>query len=364
MNLDELLNQMVAAEASDCYLTVGASPSALVHGQLRTLSDEILNDADVEAVLAQCVNESARAYFHEHKELNIAYANAAHRFRLNVFQQRGHMGCVFRHIKTDIPSLESLGVPAVCESLIMQERGLVLITGSTGSGKSTTMAALIHARNQSRSGHMVLIEDPIEFIHRHGQSVITQREVGIDTESYAAALKNTLRQAPDVIVIGEIRDRETMEYAINFAETGHLCISTLHANNANQALDRILNFFPQERHQQLLLDLSLNLKGIVSQRLVPTNTGKRALCAEVMLATPLVSDLIRKGEIEQLKTAMQKSETSGMQTFDDALYNLVVSGQVDAAVALQQADSENNLRLRLKLGQAGSSGQSDFKLKE
>lgn len=362
-NIDALLKSMVEAEASDLYLTVGAAPSMLVHGAMQTLTDKPLEEKDVDAFLAQCVSEENLTELNEHKELNVAYANENHRFRLNAFQQRGRHGCVFRHIKTDIPDLGGLGVSESCRSLIMQERGLVLITGSTGSGKSTTMASLIDHRNAQSAGHMVLIEDPIEFIHRHQQSIITQREIGIDTESYQEALKNTLRQAPDVIVIGEIRDRETMEYAINFAETGHLCLSTLHANNANQALDRIINFFPEERRQQLLLDLSLNLRGIVSQRLIPSLNDKRALCAEVMLCTPLIRDLIRKGEVDKLKSAMQKAETSGMQTFDDALYALVKSEQISVDVALQHADSENNLRLKLKLDD-GAGDAADLRLKD
>lgn len=271
------------------------------------------------------------------------------RFRVNLFQQRNQISIVIRNIKTDIPGTQELGLPPILSKLVMQKRGLILFVGATGSGKSTSLAALIDYRNSNSAGHIITIEDPIEFVHRHKKSIVNQREVGVDTLTYEEALKNTLRQAPDVILIGEIRDRETMEHAIAFAETGHLAISTLHANNANQAFDRIINFFPEERRRQLLMDLSLNVRGFVSQRLIPTLDGKRAAAIEILLGTPMVNDLILKGEINQIKEVMQKSENIGMQTFDTALYKLYKEGRISLEEALRNADSQNNLRLRISL---------------
>jgi len=282
--------------------------------------------------------------------MNLAYSiSNVGRFRVNIFKQRNEISIVARNIVTEIPSADSLGLPPILKDIVMSKRGLVLFVGATGSGKSTSLAAIIDHRNSNSGGHIITIEDPVEFVHKHKKSIINQREVGMDTRSFQAALKNTLRQAPDVILIGEIRDRETMEHAIAFAETGHLCISTLHANNSNQALDRIINFFPEERRNQLLMDLSLNLRAFVSQRLVPTVDGKRCAAIEILLGTPLVSELILRGEIEGIKEVMQKSENLGMQTFDAALFKLYEAGRISLEEALKNADSANNLRLRIKL---------------
>ncbi|MBI5450830.1 MAG: PilT/PilU family type 4a pilus ATPase, partial [Gammaproteobacteria bacterium] len=278
------------------------------------------------------------------------------RFRVNIFKQRGEIGLVIRNIKVEIPKIEDLGLPPVLTKLIMSKRGLVLFVGGTGSGKSTSLAALIDYRNTNSSGHIITIEDPVEYVHAHKKCIITQREVGSDTNSWEEALKNTLRQAPDVILIGEIRDRETMEHALAFAETGHLAISTLHANSANQAFDRIINFFPEERHQQLLMDLSLNVRGFVSQRLIPTLEGKRTAAIEILLGTPMVADLILKGEISLIKEIMEKSENQGMQTFDGALYKLYKAGKISYEEAIRNADSQNNLRLRISLEEKGADG--------
>ena len=291
--------------------------------------------------------------------MNLAISEAGiGRFRANIFMQRNQVGMVIRAIKTEIPGWEGLGLPPMLTKLVMQKRGLVLFVGGTGSGKSTTLASLIDFRNGNNAGHIITIEDPIEFVHRHKKSIVNQREVGIDTVSYAEALKNTLRQAPDVILIGEIRSRETMEHAMTFAETGHLCLSTLHANNANQALDRIINFFPEEKRNQLLMDLSLNIRGIVSQRLIPTVDGKRTVAVEVLLGTPMICDLILKGEVHKVKEIMEKSENIGMQTFDGALYKLYKAGKITLEEALRNADSQNNLRLRISLEERGVESES------
>src|SRR5690606_7052277 len=281
-------------------------------------------------------------------ELNLAVATSTGRFRVNVFRQRGATGMVVRLVRTQIKTLEELGHPRVLADLMRKKRGLILVVGGTGSGKSTTLAAMIDHRNRSESGHIITVEDPLEFLHEHQQCIVTQREVGIDTRSYRDALKNALRQAPDLILIGEIRDSETMESAIQFAETGHLCVSTLHANNANQAIERVLNFFPPERSHEIRLQLSLNLRAIISQRLVPTVTGGRAAALEIMIDTPRITDLIKRGEIEALKDAMEQGVGEGCQTFDRALFDLVVAGRVSSADALRAADSPNNLRLRIE----------------
>jgi len=286
------------------------------------------------------------------------------RFRVNIFQQRGEIGLVARHIRTHIPSANSLGLPSVLKRLVMQKRGLILFVGGTGSGKSTSLAALIDHRNKNADGHIITIEDPVEFIHRHQKSLVNQREVGMDTHSYEEALKNTLRQAPDVILIGEIRSRETMEHAMAFAETGHLCLSTLHANNANQALDRIINFFPEDRHKQLLLDLSLNLQGFVSQRLISTPEGKRCAAVEVLIGTPRVCDLIKQGKVGELKEIMEKSEQQGMKTFDGALFELFKSGEISYEEALKNSDSRNNLRLRIQLAEGHSAEEIPYESEE
>jgi twitching motility protein PilU len=304
----------------------------------------------VQALANAVMDAEQKAEFERRPEMNLAISESGiGRFRVNIFKQRGQVAMVIRTIKTEIPNYQSLGLPEVLPKLVMQKRGLVLFVGGTGSGKSTSLASLIDFRNTNSAGHIITIEDPVEFVHRHKRSIVNQREVGIDTDSYEDALHNTLRQAPDVILIGEIRSRETMEHALAFAETGHLCLSTLHANNANQALDRIINFFPEDRHKQLFLDLSLNLRGIVSQRLIPTVDGKRAAAIEILLGTPRVSDLIKNGKVDELKEVMAKSETQGMRTFDSALYQLYQDGKISLQEALQNADSVNNLRLKIQL---------------
>ena len=354
MELRDYLQFMVMKNASDLYLTVGALPTARVEGALTPLEATPLTPERTREIAHQIMDEQQRRDFERNPEMNLALSiSGVGRFRVNIFRQRGQIGLVIRAIKTHIPDWRSLGLPPILTRLVMQKRGLVLFVGGTGSGKSTSLASLIDYRNSRAAGHIITIEDPIEFMHTHKKSIVNQREVGVDTLSYEEALKNALRQAPDVILIGEIRSRETMEYAIAFAETGHLCLSTLHANNANQALDRIIHFFPEDRHRQLLLDLSLNLRGIVSQRLIPTVDGRRTVAVEVLLGTPLVSDLILKGEVHKLKEVMEKSENLGMQTFDAALYRLYKEGRISLEEALRNADSQNNLRLRISLEERG-----------
>ncbi len=348
--LKEMLQTMINNEGSDLYLTCQAPPSVKANGQLFAMSDQTFNENEVHAIANSIMNEEQKKVFAKHGEMNLAlYYEEIGRFRVNIFRQKNETGMVLRHIKTDIPDMESLGIPPIMTKLIMQKRGLVLFVGGTGSGKSTSLASLIDYRNKNDGGHIITIEDPIEYLHTHQKSIITQREVGTDTDTFQDALKNTLRQAPDVILIGEIRDQETMEHAITFAETGHLCISTLHANNANQAIDRILHFFPETQHKKLQLDLSLNLKGIISQRLIPSIDGKRALAAEILINTPLIGEQIKKGDISELKETMAKSENIGMQTFDGALFHLYKTGSITLEEALKNADSMNNLRLRVKL---------------
>lgn len=303
--------------------------------------------------------DQARA-FEKEPELKIALSEPdVGRFRINIFKQRGQLAMVARHIKTDIPSCDQLGLLDTLKDLVMSKRDLVMMVGGTGSGKSTSLAALIDYRNQSSDGHIITVEDPIEFIHPHKKSIVSQREVGVDTASYESALKNTLRQAPDVILIGEIRSQDTMEHALAFAETGHLCLSTLHANNANQALDRIINFFPEERHKQLFLDLSLNLRGLVSQRLIPSVDGRRAAAFEILLGTPRVCDLVKQGKVDEIKEVMEKSEEQGMQTFDSALYTLFRQGRITEEEALKNADSRNNLRLKIQLAEGKTPEPAD-----
>jgi len=350
MEFKDYLRLMVAKEASDLYLTTGAMPSMKVQGELRTIENSPVPPGRVKDIAYKVMNKEQIAAFENNPEMNLAISESGvGRFRVNIFMQRNQIGMVIRSIKMVIPSMESLGLPPVLTKLIMQKRGLILFVGGTGSGKSTSLASLIDYRNNNSAGHIITIEDPIEFVHNHKKSIINQREVGVDTHSYEEALKNTLRQAPDVILIGEVRDRETMEHAISFAETGHLAISTLHANNANQAFDRIINFFPEERRNQLLMDLSLNVRGFVSQRLIPTLDGKRAAAIEVLLGTPMIADLILKGDISKIKDVMAKSENIGMQTFDAALYKLYKDGRISLEEALRNADSQNNLRLRISL---------------
>ena len=350
MDFRAYLRTMVEKDASDLYLSSGAPVSAKIDGTLQPLEDGNLTPEQVKDVAWSVMNDEQITEFGHKPEMNLAISEEGiGRFRVNIFRQRNSISMVIRNIKTDIPDWKLLGLPGVLTDVIMEKRGLVLFVGATGSGKSTSLASLIDHRNTNSAGHIITIEDPVEFVHSHKKSIVNQREVGVDTDSYEDALKNTLRQAPDVILIGEIRDQETMEHALAFAETGHLAISTLHANNANQALDRIINFFPEERRNQLLLDLSLNLRAFVSQRLIKTVDGKRAAAVEILLGTPLVQDMIRRGDVHEIKEVMQKSESLGMQTFDRALYKLVESGRISTEEALKNADSPNNLRLSLSL---------------
>ncbi|MDO3387594.1 PilT/PilU family type 4a pilus ATPase [Gilvimarinus sp. SDUM040013] len=352
MDFDRLLQLMVDKNASDLFVTAGVPPSIKLHGKVVPATATPLAPEKARELVLSVMNEKQRKEFLEAKELNFAIsARGIGRFRASAFYQRNLAGMVLRRIETNIPKIDDLNLPEVIKELAMTKRGLVMFVGATGTGKSTSLASMIGHRNRNSKGHIISIEDPIEFIHQHEGCIITQREVGIDTDSFEVALKNTLRQAPDVILIGEVRSRETMEHAIAFAETGHLCLCTLHANNANQALDRIIHFFPADRHRQLWMDLSLNLRGIVAQQLIPTPDGKgRRACLEVLLNTPLMSDLIRKGEVGELKELMKKSTELGMQTFDQALYSLYDNGEITYEDALSHADSPNDLRLMIKLG--------------
>ncbi|ACR13855.1 PilT/PilU family type 4a pilus ATPase [Teredinibacter turnerae] len=352
MDFDRLLALMVEKGASDLFITAGVPPSMKLHGKVVPVSSTPLSPEKSRETVLSVMNEKQRKEFLETKELNFAIsARGIGRFRASAFYQRNLAGMVLRRIETQIPKIDDLGLPETIKELAMVKRGLVLFVGATGTGKSTSLAAMIGHRNRNSKGHIISIEDPIEFIHQHQGCVITQREVGIDTESFEVALKNTLRQAPDVILIGEVRARETMDHAIAFAETGHLCLATLHANNANQALDRIIHFFPADRHSQLWMDLSLNLRAIVAQQLIPTPDGQgRRACLEIFLNTPLAQDLIRKGEVHELKELMKKSNEQGMQTFDQALYELYDAGEITYEDALSHADSPNDLRLMIKLG--------------
>ncbi len=350
MELVSILAKMAAAKASDLFVTAGLPVSAKINGELLPLDQQVLNADDAEALVLSAMNEKQKNEFLRSKECNFAIANAAGRFRVSAFFQRDQAGMVVRRIVTTIPEVDELGLPPILKEIIMSKRGLVLFVGGTGTGKSTSLAALIGYRNKNSRGHILTIEDPIEFVHQHQKSLITQREVGIDTESFDAALKSSLRQAPDVILIGEIRSQDTMEYALSFAETGHLCIATLHANNANQAIDRIMHLVPKEKHGKLLFDLALNLRAIVAQQLIPTADGtKRMAAIEVLLNSPLVADLIKRGEIDEIKSVMSKSRELGMQTFDQALYDLYQRNEISYADALHHADSPNDLRLMIKL---------------
>lgn len=350
MDIQALLKTLVTQDGSDLYLSTGAPPCAKFNGVLRPLGAESLKPGEIAAIAMDIMDVEQRQEFERDLEMNLAMSiHGVGRFRVNIFKQRNEVSIVARNIKLDIPRFEDLKLPPILLDVIMRKRGLVLFVGATGSGKSTSLAALIDYRNRSSSGHIITIEDPVEYIHRHKKSIINQREVGVDTRSFQAALKNTLRQAPDVILIGEIRDRETMEHALAFADTGHLAISTLHANNANQALDRIINFFPEDRRPQLLNDLGNNLQAFVSQRLVKTVDNKRRAAVEVMLGSSTIRDLIHRGEFSELKGIMEKAANQGMQTFDSALYELYIEGAISEEEALKNADSQNNLRLRIKL---------------
>jgi twitching motility protein PilU len=337
-------------KASDLFVTSGVPISMKLNGEMVGINNEVLSAEDSKECVLSIMNEKQKEEFKENLECNFAIAiEGVARFRINAFIQQGRYGMVLRIINTKIPNIDSLGVPEVLKKIIMEKRGLVIVVGATGSGKSTTLAAMIGHRNQNQAGHIITIEDPIEFVHEHAKSIVTQREVGVDTKDWEHALKNTLRQAPDVILVGEIRDKETMEYAINFAETGHLCLATLHANNANQALDRIINFFPSEKRNQLLMDLSLNLKSIVSQRLVPAINGGRVPAVEVLINSPYIQDLIFKGEVSTIKEAMKKGKELGMITFDQALFEHYEEGKISFEETLRNADSVTDLKLAIKL---------------
>jgi twitching motility protein PilU len=365
-DLKDFLVILARRDGSDVYLSTGAPPCGKFQGVLRMLDKDVLAPGRVKQIAYSVMDEGQIAEFEKNLEMNLAISEpGVGRFRVNIFKQRNEVSMVIRNIKTDIPTVDSLGLPEVLTRVIMSKRGLILFVGGTGSGKSTSLAALIDHRNSNSGGHIITIEDPIEFVHQHKCSVVNQREVGVDTLSYADALKNTLRQAPDVILIGEIRDRETMEHALAFAETGHLAISTLHANSANQALDRIINFFPEERRPQLLADLSSNLRAFVSQRLIPTVDGKRVAAIEILLHSPMIETLIKRGEVSSLKEIMEKSSGIGMQTFDQALFTLHKAGKISFEEAIKNADSANNLRLKINLStgvgnneSAGGSGLS------
>lgn len=350
MELYKYLATMKEKEASDLFLTTGKSASIKAFGKLVTLDTPPLQKDEIKKIAYEIMSDKQKDEFEKKLEMNLAIADEKlGRFRVNIFIQRADVALVIRRIQMEIPTIDSLELPPILKDVIMETRGLVLIVGATGSGKSTTLAAMIDYRNENAANHIISIEDPIEYVHPHKKSIINQREVGMDTLTYEEALKNTLRQAPDVILIGEIRSRETMEHAIAFAETGHLCLSTLHANNANQALDRIINFFPEDRRQQLLLDLSFNLKAIISQRLIKTIDGKRTAAIEILLGTPLILHLIQRGEIDAIKEAMEKSENLGMQTFDQALEKLYFDKKISLDEALRNADSRNNLRLKITI---------------
>jgi twitching motility protein PilU len=359
--MHDMLRLMVQKDGSDLFITAGAVPSMKVHGAMMPLSSQVLSAQHTQILVRAIMNDRQLSEFEQTQECNFAISlPGVSRFRVNAFIQRGSAGVVLRVIRSDIPKFEDLNLPPVLREISMTKRGLVIFVGATGSGKSTSLAAMVGYRNENSKGHIITIEDPIEFVHSHKNCIVTQREVGVDTESYEIALKNTLRQAPDVILIGEIRDREAMDHAITFAETGHLCLSTLHANSTNQALDRIINFFPEERRPQLLMDLSLNLKALVSQRLIPSATGAgRVAAVEIMINTPLMSDMIFKGNVHEIKELIAKSNETGMQTFDQALFNLYQAGQITYEDALRNADSVNDLRLRVKLD-GGSSEKSNL----
>ncbi len=349
--INDLLRLMVSRNGSDLFLTADFPPAMKVDGKVTKVSPQPLNGSHTLVLARAIMNDKQAAEFERTKECNFAISPpGVGRFRVNAFLQQGKVGLVMRVIPAVLPTIDGLGMPQVLKEVAMTKRGLTILVGATGSGKSTTLAAMVDWRNEQSFGHIITIEDPVEFVHLHKNCVVTQREVGLDTDSWGAALKNSLRQAPDVILMGEIRDRETMEHAMAFAETGHLCLATLHANSANQALDRVINFFPEERRAQLLMDLSLNLRGLISQRLVPRQDGKgRFAAVEIMLNSPLISDLIFKGDVLEIKEIMKKSRNLGMQTFDQALFDAYEGNQISYEDALRNADSVNDLRLQIKL---------------
>ena len=349
--INDLLRLMVSRNGSDLFITGEFPPAMKVDGKVTKVSSQPLNASHTLALARAIMNDKQASEFERTKECNFAISPPGlGRFRVNAFMQQGQVGMVMRVIPATLPTLDGLNMPQVLKDVVMVKRGLTILVGATGSGKSTTLAAMVNWRNEQSFGHIITIEDPVEFVHPHKNCVVTQREIGLDTDSWEAALKNTLRQAPDVILMGEVRDREAMEHAIAFAETGHLCLCTLHANSANQALDRIINFFPEERRTQLLMDLSLNLKALVSQRLIPKQDGKgRVAAVEIMLNSPLISDLIFKGDVAEIKEIMKKSRNMGMQTFDQALFDAFEANQITYEDALRNADSVNDLRLQIKL---------------
>jgi len=367
VRITEWLEILAKKDGSDLFLATGAPPCAKFQGQLKPVASEVLKPGEIKEIAYEIMDPTQQEEFERELEMNLAIGvPGVGRFRINIFIQRNEVGIVARNIVTTIPNWQDLNLPKVLLDVVMAKRGLILFVGGTGSGKSTSLAALIDYRNSNSSGHIITIEDPVEYVHKHKKCIVNQREVGVDTRSWHAALKNTLRQAPDVILIGEIRDRETMEHALAFAETGHLAISTLHANNANQALDRIINFFPEERRAQLLMDLSSNIRGFVSQRLIPTVDGKRAAAIEILLGTPTISELILRGEFEGIKEIMDKSGQLGMQTFDQALFNLYRDGKNSVEEVLKNADSANNVGLKIKFsdegGEPGEEDNSGFSL--
>ena len=355
IDFTSFLKLMAHKKASDLFITAGVPPSMKVNGKLAPITQSPLTSQQSRDLVLNVMNPAQREEFEKTHECNFAIGvSGVGRFRVSCFYQRNQVGMVLRRIETRIPTIEELSLPAVIKTLAMTKRGIILFVGATGTGKSTSLAAMIGYRNQNSTGHIITIEDPIEFVHKHEGCIVTQREIGIDTDSWEAALRNTLRQAPDVIMIGEIRTREGMDHAIAFAETGHLVLCTLHANNANQAMDRMINFFPEERRGQLLMDLSLNLKGVVAQQLIPTPDGKgRRVAMEILLGTPLMSDYIREGEIHKLKDLMKESTELGMKTFDQALFELYQDGEISYEDALRYADSQNEVRLKIKLAQGG-----------
>ena len=369
MNLEELLKLMMEKDASDIYITAGLPPTFRVEGKTKPISGEqVMSKEDTKELAFSLMSEKQKDTFLEEKEMNLALAPSIGRFRVNIFYQMNCVGLVIRQLKIPIQSFEQLGLPSTLEDVAMTKRGLVLVVGATGSGKSTTLAAMIDHRNSNSQGHIITIEDPVEFVHQHKRCIITHREVGIDTHSFGDGLKSALRQAPDVIMIGEVRDATTMEAAIAFAETGHLCLATLHANNANQSIERILTFFPADRQEQIFLLLSLNLRSIISQRLIPTIDDKRVAAVEILMDTPRVKDLINKQEIGLLKEAMKKGEQEGMQTFDQAIYNYYMQGKISYETAIAYADSANDLRLRIKFDTPDQEEETEnkpiFKIRE
>ncbi len=350
MNLTDFLSVMVEKDASDIYFTVASPPMYRIQGTVQPIGEHVFTPEELEGLAKSFMNERQWQQFIESMEMNLALSyRRLSRFRVNVFRQRGSVGIVIRRIKTDIETLDELHLPPILKEIAMTKRGLVLVVGATGSGKSTTLAAMIDYRNTNAGGHIISVEDPIEFVHRHKKSLVNQRELGFDTRTYSAALKNAMRQAPDVILIGEIRDSETMEAAITFADTGHLCLGTLHSTNSNQSFERILNFFPEPRHQQVLMQLSLNLRSIISQRLVPGVDGNRLPAIEILMDTPRVKDLVKKGDVDIIKEAMEQGIQEGCQTFDHALFLLYKEGKISLDQALINADSANNLRIKIKL---------------